>query len=158
MRSVTKALVFAPRLGLLAVFGAVALSMAGCAPGPASIAGPVYGSTPDRTAVISVMFDFDSHRIRPEFYSALDAVAAAMTSQELAGQTFEISGHTDRSGRLAYNVALSRLRAQAVRDHLVARGVPPSLMQAQGFGYLTPLDPSHPYSAANRRVEVTSIR
>ena len=80
-----------------------------------------------------------------------------MLSPDLAGYRFEIDGHTDRSGRFAYNIALSQLRADAVIQYLAARGVSPGAMFAQGFGYTTPADPANPYSPANRRVEVVSI-
>ena len=134
------------------------LSLAACVQPMAGDPGQLNAATPDRTAVISVMFDFDSHRIRPDYYGALDAVAGAMLSDQLAGLTFDVSGHTDRAGRFAYNVALSVLRARAVVGYLVARGVPRGRLRAQGFGYLAPLDPGDPYNPANRRVEVTSIR
>ena len=139
--------------------GLMLLSLAGCVqPMAAADPGQSVATTPDRTAVISVNFNFDSHTIRPEYYPALDAVAQALVSQQLAGYSFEITGHTDRAGRFAYNIALSVLRARAVVDYLAARGVDPSRMRAQGFGYLAPLDPGSPYSPVNRRVEVTSIR
>ena len=112
----------------------------------------------DRTAIISVNFDLDGHRIRPEYYASLDAVAAAMLSQQLAGYTFIVDGHTDVSGRLGYNLALSLLRAQAVVDYLSARGVPREVLRPQGFGPLNLLDPGDPYNPDNRRVEVTSVR
>ena len=147
---------------LLAGAGLLTLEMAACAPTPpppmAADPGPVAATTPDRTMIISVNFDFDSHRIRPEYFHDLDAVADGMASPQLGGYSFDVSGHTDRAGRFAYNVALSLLRARAVVNYLALRGVARERMRAQGFGYLAPLDPSNPYGAVNRRVEVTSIR
>ena len=148
------------RAGVRALAGAAALALvmavSACAPaGPPGY--PVY-ATPDRTIIVAVNFDLDSHRIGPEYYYTLDAVAAAMLSPALAGYTFEIDGHTDLSGRLAYNIALSYLRAQAVIDYLAARGVPREIMRPQGFGPLELLNPANPFGRENRRVEVTSIR
>lgn len=142
-------------LGAAAV--AVAAGLSACAPMGAQ-AGGGYAASPDRTAVIAVNFDLDSHRIRPEYYPALDSVAAAILSQQLTGYSFDVDGHTDLSGRLAYNIALSVLRAQAVVDYLAARGVPRQIMRPQGFGPLNLLNPGNPFGAENRRVEVTSIR
>lgn len=138
---------------------AAILLAAGCAPqSPIATEAIAPASTPDRTVLLSVPFAFDSHRLQPESYGQLDNLAAAMLSQELSGYRFQVDGHTDRAGRFGYNIALSRLRADAVVNYLTARGVPRGLMFAQGFGYAVPADPVNPYSPANRRVEVTSIR
>lgn len=117
-----------------------------------------YGGTADRTIIIAVNFDLDSHRIRPEYYPALDSVAAAMMSPQLAGYTFDVDGHTDLSGRLSYNIALSVLRAQAVVEYLASRGVSLQALHPQGFGPLNLLNAGNPFGPENRRVEVTSIR
>jgi len=65
-------------------------------------------------------------------------------------------GHTDASGALAPNIALSRARAQAVRAALVALGAKADQIGAEGAGYLAPratnLTPEG--RAQNRRVEV----
>lgn len=48
-------------------------------------------------------------------------------------------GHTDAVGGLEGNIALSRKRANSVRDRLVNRhGVNPNQVSAQGIGYLAP--------------------
>ena len=67
-----------------------------------------------------------------------------------------IVGHTDADGSLEGNIAISRRRAQAVVDRLVAdHGVPAGQLTAAGMGYLAPvasnLTPDG--RAANRRVE-----
>lgn len=66
-------------------------------------------------------------------------------------------GHTDASGSLAGNIALSRLRAVAVRDRLMTKyGLSGGQVDAQGAGYLAPrasnLTPEG--RQKNRRVEV----
>ncbi|WP_136683325.1 OmpA family protein [Falsirhodobacter xinxiangensis] len=65
-------------------------------------------------------------------------------------------GHTDASGALEANIAVSRQRAEAVRDWLVADGIDPSRIDAQGVGYLAPRDTNATDEgrARNRRVEV----
>ena len=107
---------------------------------------------------MTVYFDFDSHTIKPESYRDLDAVARAFADQRLSGLRYDINGHTDIVGRLAYNVALSQLRAQAVIDYLAARGVPRDEMRAQGFGPLELINRANPASPENRRVEIVSVR
>jgi outer membrane protein OmpA-like peptidoglycan-associated protein len=107
--------------------------------------------------LVTIGFDFDSARIKPEYYSTLDNIAAAFRDPSLAGARFDINGHTDITGRFGYNVALSLLRARAVVNYLAARGIPPELMHAQGFGPLQLADPANPRSPINRRVEIVAI-
>lgn len=66
-------------------------------------------------------------------------------------------GHTDSEGALDGNIALSRRRAGAVLERLVAtHGVPRQQLEAQGMGYLSPLanNLTADGRAQNRRVEV----
>lgn len=72
-------------------------------------------------------------------------------------------GHTDAEGSLSGNIALSRNRAEAVRNHLIsALGVSEAQLEAEGVGYLAPVAPnsSDEGRQQNRRVEVvvTSTR
>ncbi len=130
--------------------------MAACAPVPPMPyeAAPMF----ERRIVSAVNFDFDSYRIRPESFALLDNAALALNDPQLGGLRFEINGHTDISGRLAYNISLSMLRATAVANYLAARGVPPDRMRPQGFGPLQPFDPYNLRSPANRRVEIVALR
>ena len=140
-------------LGLLSVL-LLATGLAACAPGQGY--DPLGGS--DRRIISAVTFDFDSYRIRPEAFPALDNTATALNDPALAGLLFEINGHTDVVGRFGYNVALSSLRAGAVVQYLAARGVPQERMRAQGFGPLQLLDPYNPRDPGNRRVEIVARR
>jgi outer membrane protein OmpA-like peptidoglycan-associated protein len=73
---------------------------------------------------------------------------------------WEISGYTDNVGRRATNVRLSRLRAQAVKNYLVRRGVAAASMSVVGYG------PDHPIAnnrtasgrAQNRRIEIKRLQ
>ena len=147
-----------PRLlPVLVLSGTLLGALAACAPAPqpfAYQAGPAF----ERRIVGAVSFDFDSYRIRPESFALLDNAALALNDPQLSGLRFEINGHTDISGRLAYNIALSMLRATAVADYLAAHGVPPGRMRPQGFGPLQPFDAYNLRSPANRRVEIVALR
>ena len=66
---------------------------------------------------------------------------AALATWLKANPKYKITlvGHTDDSGGLATNIALSRKRAQAVMDELINRdGVSPAQLAANGIGYLAP--------------------
>ncbi len=71
--------------------------------------------------------------------------------------TVALVGHTDSAGSLDGNIALSRRRAGAVLERLVADyAVPRRQLEAQGMGYLSPLasNLTEDGRATNRRVEV----
>lgn len=77
--------------------------------------------------------------------------------QEDASRHVVLVGHTDASGSLAANIALSRKRARAVRRYLIERaGIPAGQVDAEGVGYLSPRasNETEEGRAANRRVEV----
>ena len=110
-----------------------------------------------RGVVLTVNFDLNSYAIRPDAREVLEPLAEALRDPVLEQFTFDINGHTDATGRLGRNMALSELRAAAVVDFLAARGVPRNRMRAQGFGPLQPLTPADPRAAVNRRVEVFAV-
>jgi len=82
----------------------------------------------------------------------LDRLARALGG---CGGTVRIEGHTDIIGRTAFNRSLSSARAAAVRDALIARGVPAERLRAQGLGASRPVGDNHSGSgrARNRRIE-----
>ena len=71
----------------------------------------------------------------------------------------EIQGHTDSGGSAAFNESLSLRRAEAVRDYLVAQGVPIRRLRAVGYGERFPIasNSTPEGQAENRRVEVHRI-
>jgi len=67
----------------------------------------------------------------------LDAVAKKLLAHPELGRV-EIQGHTDNVGPSSFNRRLSQRRANAVRDHLVERGVPVERLVARGYGEARP--------------------
>lgn len=84
----------------------------------------------------------------------LDDVAKALQDQGYKKITVE--GHTDSRGSDSVNMELSRLRAEAVRTHLVSRGIKPELITAVGVGETRPVASNDTAEgrANNRRVEI----
>jgi OmpA-OmpF porin, OOP family len=104
-----------------------------------------------------VSFETGSARLQSGSYVELDSIAKVL----LAHPTLkvEIAGHTDNAGTPADNQHLSTLRAEAVRNYLVAKGVPFQQMVARGYGATMPRTPDTTPSgrAANRRVEIRPL-
>lgn len=105
---------------------------------------------------LALQFEFDSDRLSPQDRTTLNELALAMRSSELAGRRFLIEGHTDNKGNAAYNLRLSRQRAQAVRALLVVQRVAPDRLFAEGKGSAEPIDPARPDAPENRRVRIIS--
>ena len=88
-------------------------------------------------------------------YASLTALASWLQSNPT--KTVTLVGHTDASGGLSNNIALSKKRAGSVRQNLIAQyGVAPGQISANGVGPLAPrssnLTPAG--QQQNRRVEV----
>ncbi len=88
-------------------------------------------------------------------YTSLSVLAGWLKAG--AGRQVALVGHTDASGGLETNIAISRRRAEQVRAVLVGQyDVPRGQVTAEGVGYLAPrasnLTPAG--QQANRRVEV----
>lgn len=110
----------------------------------------------ERTALVleGVNFEFDSARLTEASSETLDEVAASLLAWP--DVAIEIGGHTDSAGPHAYNVELSRRRAEAVQDYLAAKGVAAERMTTKGYGPDEPAasNDTHEGRARNRRVEL----
>jgi len=80
-----------------------------------------------------VHFGFDDAAVRAADQEALERFAQ-VASKHYAGATITIEGFADPAGSAAYNLRLSRERADAVRDFLVTKGLDGSLLKTVGYG------------------------
>lgn len=69
-----------------------------------------------------VMFDFDSSVIREDQMPMIDSVAKLMN--EFPQTILALNGFASKEGPKEYNLTLSQARADAVKDALIAKGVP----------------------------------
>ena len=102
---------------------------------------------------LPVRFAFASANILPAARGQLDAVAEGI--KLLAPESIvTVEGHTDAAGSEAYNLELSRKRAEAVRGYLVQRhGIDAARLKTVAYGEGRPLEGSNPNDAINRRVQ-----
>ncbi len=88
---------------------------------------------------------------------SLDAIVAYLNANPTRQITFV--GHTDATGSLEANIALSRRRAEAARAYVSARGVSNAQVAADGVGFLSPRATNLTAAGreTNRRVEAVLI-
>jgi len=107
---------------------------------------------------VDIKFALNSAALTDDAKKTLKQMAAAMKSQELTPYHFLLEGHTDTTGRPDYNMELSKKRADAVRAYLSdSLGVDAQRLEAIGRGQTSLLDPAHPESPVNRRVQVVNL-
>ena len=109
---------------------------------------------PERPRVFIVYFAWDKAELSPLAKSMLDDVAIEAQMQTPA--SIAIAGYADTSGTATYNLKLSRQRAEAVTDYLVAQGVDSAVFATQWFGQeqlAVPTD-DNVREEGNRRVEI----
>jgi len=96
----------------------------------------------------SAKLDINSKRI-------LDAIVEQV-AQYTQSMTVEIAGHTDAQGAEAYNMELSRQRAESVRAYLINAGIAADRLTSNGYGEGEPLadNETEDGRAMNRRVEL----
>ena len=102
-----------------------------------------------------VFFDWDKSLVTAEAAAILDRAAEQYAA---TGQTsVQLAGHADKSGKDAYNVALSQRRADAVKAYLATKGVPDGAIATEAFGESRPLVDTADgvREPQNRRVEIT---
>lgn len=111
---------------------------------------------PVEQAMFIVFFDWDKHNITGGANDVLDAVAQEVTNRDDV-KSVVIVGHTDSSGASTYNKKLSKKRAQAVHDGLIARGLSADMIriESRGENDLLVKTPDNVREPANRRAQIT---
>ena len=101
----------------------------------------------------NIYFETGKAVLRPESTDALDQVFRFLENNPSV--RLEISGHTDNTGSLRINQRLSRERARAVVDWLVARGIQADRLVYEGYADTQPVAPNDTAEGRemNRRVE-----
>ncbi len=102
----------------------------------------------------NITFATDQDQVVPQFYPTLNSVAIVL--RKFDKTLIDVNGHTDSTGSVAHNEALSERRAMSVASYLNSQGVDPRRVSALGFGPSQPIasNATAEGRAQNRRVEI----
>lgn len=116
--------------------------------------GALLAQQPVRPRSFTVQFEANGNRLASGAEAVLTEMRTALAT--LPAAEVVITGHTDRVGLLEANDRLSLVRAEAVRDILIAAGVPRHAITVAGRGEREPVVPTadEVAEARNRRVEI----
>ncbi|MGQ0610608.1 MAG: OmpA family protein [Paracoccaceae bacterium] len=140
--------------------GAEPLAQADAAPVAPEAAPPGIGliallTGQGRAVLEDLDFASGAADLSPGDYASLDALGEWLAANPAARVT--LVGHTDATGGLAANLALSLRRAQSVRERIASRhDLAAGQVEAEGIGFLAPRasNLTAEGQALNRRVEV----
>lgn len=101
-----------------------------------------------------ILFDTGKAELKPAAKTNINQLAAIM--KKYPENVLTIKGYTDNTGSDKVNKPLSEKRAKAVRDAIVAGGVPEATVSYVGMGSENPVDTGKTKDslAKNRRVEI----
>jgi OOP family OmpA-OmpF porin len=117
-----------------------------------------FSTGPLSLADLRIQFALDSDRILPEYDERVQNFARLLERNPEMHTT--IVGHTDRRAGYAYNMELSKRRAESVKARLVELGIDPGRIRTEGRGYTQPIARGSSESAyrQNRRIEAKLYR
>jgi OOP family OmpA-OmpF porin len=109
---------------------------------------------PPKAISFTLYFFEKSTEIVPDSRATLTALLAEVAKRQAV--EVQITGHTDRVGKVQDNDRLSAERAEAIRDVLIQQGLRTNFVRAVGRGEREPLipTPDEQNEPRNRRVEV----
>lgn len=106
----------------------------------------------------AILFESGSATLQPQSMGVIRQISQVL--QQESGMNLNIVGHTDADGDDATNLALSKRRAEAVKNTLVSvYGIDESRLQTEGRGETEPVadNSTTDGKAQNRRVEFIKI-
>ena len=85
------------------------------------------------TFAFPVHFEFDNSTVRPNDQAALEKFAT-VAAKYYPGAQITVEGFADPAGSAAYNLRLSRNRAEAVREYIASKGIDSTNVKTVGYG------------------------
>ncbi|QPG65122.1 OmpA family protein [Pseudomonas sp. BIGb0427] len=101
-----------------------------------------------------VLFGSDVDTLNAQSRTIVERIGKSLLSVNI--QRVRVDGHTDASGRAAYNEQLSKRRAQSVANVLVGVGMRPENVETRGLGSSEPVASNDTRAGRleNRRVSI----
>jgi len=108
---------------------------------------------------VDVLFGLSSAAITPEYKLALSKMAEQIKNQD-NNKTWQLIGHTDKSGHVLYNLQLAKKRAQNVANFLIEQGVDEKQLKLVTLGEYeaTQVATNSTYNKGLRRVEIVEYK
>jgi outer membrane protein OmpA-like peptidoglycan-associated protein len=103
----------------------------------------------------AISFDYNSAKMNRNAKATIELLFHEL--RRIAPETIKIEGHTDSVGSYNFNLALSKQRANTVRDELIRLGENPRTLETEGFSYKYPVasNATKEGRKQNRRIEVS---
>lgn len=118
--------------------------------------GPLSPETAPILLPGDLLFEYDAYRLQPGAISSMQKLGQLLLRNPRS--RFLIEGHSDSFGPDDYNLRLSELRAQTVKEWLISSmGIPADSIETRGFGetrLVSPATGSIADQQINRRVEI----
>lgn len=118
--------------------------------------GPLSPETAPILLPGDLLFEYDAYRLQPGAVSSMQKLGQLLLRNPRS--RFLIEGHSDSFGPDDYNLRLSELRAQTVKEWLISSmGIPADSIETRGFGetrLVSPATGSIEDQQINRRVEI----
>src|SRR4051812_26464570 len=128
---------------LAAAMIAAALAVGGCANQQKDLQAGLGAATPGSPQEFQVsvgdrvFFETDSSALTAQSQATLDRQIQWLT--QYSKYSYTVEGHADERGTREYNLALGARRASAVRDYMIAKGIPANRMRTVSYGKERPV-------------------
>jgi len=105
------------------------------------------------------LFDFDKAELKEDGKAVIEAARKTLGPELTDAFLVLIVGHTDTSGDLSHNMALSLKRAESVADYLIATGTEADKIRVIGRGPKEPIasNKTREGRMQNRRVDILAV-
>jgi outer membrane protein OmpA-like peptidoglycan-associated protein len=112
----------------------------------------------EKMVLENIFFDFNSYQLLDASKTELIRIVTFMNSNPAV--KIRITGHTDNTGKTAYNLELSQNRAHEVANYLLKEGIPAERVSYRGMGATEPVadNSTEAGKAKNRRTEMEITR
>jgi outer membrane protein OmpA-like peptidoglycan-associated protein len=134
--------------------GYIPYTMSITTPGDSILVGLTRIAKGNSITLNNLYFDYDSDKILPVSYAEIERLMLFLKQNK--NIKIKIVGHTDNQGSHAYNIDLSRRRAEALMNALIRKGIAADRLTAEGKGSTQPIttNDTEEGRAKNRRVEI----